>query len=234
MKYLIWDFDGTLGYREGGMWTLTLLEIIQRAMPALDVTPEHLRGYLRGYPWHTPEQPHPELAEPDAWWAALDPVFFRALTGVGVPTEMTGEMIRAFRPSYTDLSRWRLFPDTLPVLQLLAADGWRHAVLTNHVPELPAIIDHLGLTPHVAALFNSAQTGYEKPHPQAFRKVLDWAVEPEAIWMIGDNPKADVAGAEALGIPAILVRTTLPDVRHCCADLSQVPEIVQKDYCPSN
>jgi ribonucleotide monophosphatase NagD (HAD superfamily) len=25
--------------------------------------------------------------------------------------------------------------------------------------------------------------------------------------MVGDNPRADVAGAEALGIPAVLVRT---------------------------
>jgi len=234
MKYLIWDFDGTLGYREGGMWTLTLLEIIRQAMPALDVTTDQLRGLLRGYPWHTPERPHPELSTADAWWAALDPLFTSALTGIGVPEPLIGGMIRAFRPAYTDLSRWRLFPDTLPALQQLSAGGWQHVVLTNHVPELPAILDHLGLTPHVAALFNSAQTGYEKPHPQAFRNVLDWAVAPEAVWMIGDNPKADVAGAEAAGIPAILVRTSDPSVRYCCAELSEVMPIVQKVSTFSN
>jgi len=235
MKYLIWDFDGTLGYREGGMWTLTLLEIVQRAMPELGVTYDGLKGYLRvGYPWHTPERPHPELAEPDAWWAALDPVFYRALTGVGVHEALIGDMIRDFRPLYTDLSRWRLFPDTLPVLEGLSAAGWRHVMLTNHVPELPEIIDHLDLAPHITALFNSAQTGYEKPHPQAFRNVLEWAVEPDAVWMIGDNPKADVAGAEALGIPAILVRSSHPDAKYCCAELSQVQPIVQKDSHPSN
>jgi len=234
LKYLIWDFDGTLGYREGGMWTLTLLEIVQRAMPELDITPEQLRELLRGYPWHTPERAHPELDTADAWWSALDPVFTHALTSIGVPEELTGEMVKEFRPLYTDLSRWRLFPDTLPVLEELSPTGWRHVVLTNHVPELPAIIDHLDLSPLVAALFNSAQTGYEKPHPQAFRNVLEWAVEPKAVWMIGDNPKADVAGAEALGIPAILVRTSHPDARYCCAELSQVPQIVQKDSCPSN
>jgi len=86
----------------------------------------------------------------------------------------------------------------------------------------------------VAALFNSAQTGYEKPHPQAFRNVLEWAVEPEAVWMIGDNPKADIAGAEALGIPAILVRTSHPAARYYCAELSQVLPIVQKVSVPSN
>lgn len=235
MKYLIWDFDGTLGYREGGMWTLTLLEIVQRAMPGLGVTYDALKPFLRvAYPWHTPERPHRELGTPDAWWEAMNPVLARAMTGVGVPEEAAGEMVKDFRPLYTDLSRWRLFPDTLPVLEELTATGWQHAILSNHVPELPAIIDHLGLSPLVAALFNSAQTGYEKPHPQAFRNVLDWTVEPEAVWMIGDNPKADVAGAETLGIPAILVRTSHPDAKYCCADLSQVPPIVQKDSCPSN
>jgi len=235
MKYLIWDFDGTLGYRDGGMWTLTLLEIVQRAMPELGVTYDRLKGYLHvGYPWHTPERPHPELNTADRWWAALDPVLTRALLGVGVPARMTGDMIRAFRPLYLDLARWRLFPDTLPVLDRLSGAGWRHVLLTNHVPELPAILDHLGLTPRMDALFNSAHTGYEKPHPQAFQNVLDWATEPEAVWMIGDNPKADVAGAEALGIPAILVRTSHPDVKYCCARLSEVQPIVQKDSHPSN
>ena len=53
----------------------------------------------------------------------------------------------------------------------------------------------------------SAVTGYEKPHPEAFRLVLRRFGEPRERWMVGDNPHADVAGAQALGIPAVLVRT---------------------------
>ena len=66
--------------------------------------------------------------------------------------------------------------------------------------------------PHLAAIFNSAQTGYEKPHPQAFRNVLAWLPEPEAVWMIGDNYTADVLGAQAVGLPGILVRETHPEL----------------------
>ncbi|MGH7576165.1 MAG: HAD-IA family hydrolase, partial [Longimicrobiales bacterium] len=41
--------------------------------------------------------------------------------------------------------------------------------------------------------------GYEKPNPRAFRHVLN-AVGPSGpVWMIGDNPIADVAGAAAVG-----------------------------------
>ncbi|WP_443044957.1 HAD hydrolase-like protein [Streptomyces sp. NBC_00343] len=34
---------------------------------------------------------------------------------------------------------------------------------------------------------------------------LDRAGSPGRVWMVGDNAVADVAGAQALGIPAILV-----------------------------
>ena len=37
--------------------------------------------------------------------------------------------------------------------------------------------------------------------------------------MIGDNPIADVRGAEAAGIPAILVRANHPDVERQANDL---------------
>jgi hypothetical protein len=40
-KYLIWDFDGTLGYRPGG-WTAALLEVLQREAPTCDVTADQL------------------------------------------------------------------------------------------------------------------------------------------------------------------------------------------------
>ena len=225
MRYLIWDFDDTLGYREGGKWTMPLLEIITEALPELGVTFAQLKPFLEvGYPWHTPERPHPELDTPAAWWAALDLAFTRALVGVGVPAERVPALIAQFPARYTDLTRWRLFSDTLPALTTLAAAGWQHVLLTNHVPELPSILDHLGLTPHLAAVFNSAQTGYEKPHPRAFRTTLDFIGPADAVWMIGDNYTADILGAEAHGLPAILVRKPHADARYCCADLAGVVE----------
>jgi putative hydrolase of the HAD superfamily len=37
------------------------------------------------------------------------------------------------------------------------------------------------------------------------RHVLDRLGRPSHTWMVGDNPLADVAGAQAAGIPALLV-----------------------------
>lgn len=52
----------------------------------------------------------------------------------------------------------------------------------------------------------SARTGYEKPNPKMFAAALALAGTPERVWMVGDNPTADIAGAQAAGIPSILVR----------------------------
>jgi KaiC/GvpD/RAD55 family RecA-like ATPase len=53
-------------------------------------------------------------------------------------------------------------------LQRLAAVGWRHIVLSNHVPELASIVAGVGLGYLVETVLSSARTGYEKPHPEAF------------------------------------------------------------------
>lgn len=104
--------------------------------------------------------------------------------------------------------------------------GWTHLILTNHVPELPEILHALGLDEHILRVFNSAESGYEKPHPRAFDGVLEAVAGAEAAWMVGDNPEADVRGAEAVGLPAVLVRGTKRGTRYHCEDLPKVAAIV--------
>jgi putative hydrolase of the HAD superfamily len=94
------------------------------------------------------------------------------------------------------------------------------------VPELPGIIEHLGLTPHLVHIFNSAETGYEKPHPHAFRLVLDAMPDLQDVWMVGDNIEADVKGALRVGIPAILVRKHHNDADYYAETLYDIPGIL--------
>jgi putative hydrolase of the HAD superfamily len=62
------------------------------------------------------------------------------------------------------------------------------------------------------ALFTSAATGYEKPHTEMFTLALANAGTSSRVWMVGDNPSADIAGAERVGIPALLVRSGTLDL----------------------
>ena len=227
---LIWDFDGTLAYREGRWpaWTQALLDVLDRETPGHDVAPESLRPFLRaGFPWHFPEVHHPHLASADAWWEALEPRFADAFAAVGADEGSAREMAKAVRGEYLVPERWRLYDDAFPALEELSSRGWGHVLLTNHVPELGEILGHLGLDRRFRGIYNSAETGYEKPHPEAFRCVLEDLPSTDTVWMIGDSLEADVRGAEAAGIPAILVRRRRGGAeRYYCTDLTGIAAIV--------
>jgi putative hydrolase of the HAD superfamily len=120
-----------------------------------------------------------------------------------------------------------VFEDVVPVLTRLSALQWQHIVLSNHVPELPQLVERLGLGRHFEAVHTSAHTGVEKPNPEAFLRVAATLPVGATIWMIGDNPLADVQGAEAAGIPAILVRQDSPLAARRCANLADVIELVE-------
>jgi putative hydrolase of the HAD superfamily len=205
---VMWDFDGTLAWRPG-LWGACLLEVLDEHVPGHAASLDRLRADLRdGFPWHRADEPHPELCEPDAWWEALRPPLTRAFTGAGVDAAGHDSLVRAVRARFIDGTvGWRVFDDTRPALTTTRAAGWRNVILSNHVPELPSLVAALGLDDLVEHVFTSASIGFDKPHPEAFRHALRESGAADRRWMVGDNPDADVGGAQALGIPAVLIRT---------------------------
>ncbi len=227
MKILIWDFDGTSGYRVGGMWSAALHEVIRHEAPDFHVTADELRPFLQsGFPWHSPHQPHLEIETAEQWWQTIMPVFERAFAGVGLNIPRARAMAANVRRTYTDPAHWRLFDDTIPALGRLSSQGWTHVILSNHVPELREIIQHLGLESYLARIFNSAETGYEKPHPRAFGAVLTAFPDTTEAWMVGDRFEADIVGAESVGIPGILVRNPHREAKRFCSNLTEIERLV--------
>jgi putative hydrolase of the HAD superfamily len=225
---IFWDFDGTLAWRSG-LWSGCLVETLDAHEPGHRVAREHLYPFLQDtFPWHRHEIVHPELGEPEAWWAHVEAILARALEGVGYPPDRAAALAAQAHRHYLDIPGWHLFEDTLPVLERLGSSGWRHVILSNHVPELPAIVAGLGLGPLVDSVVTSAATGFEKPNPQAFAAGLHVAGNVERVWMVGDNPEADIRGAEASGIPSILVRRTAEGIRWQSPDLWGVIPIVSE------
>jgi putative hydrolase of the HAD superfamily len=224
-RLAIWDFDGTLAHRRGETgWSILLAETLDAEDPGHGRSADTFRPFLReGFPWHTPDAAHPELCEPDAWWASVNPALARAYEAAGYPPERALELADAARRLYVDPDvGWELFEDTLPTLSRLSQAGWTHAILSNHVPELRQIVEALGLEDVVALVSCSAETGFEKPHPEAYASVLD-RLRPAQAWMVGDNVLADVLGAEELGIPAVLVRRPDPRAMRYADSLAGVP-----------
>lgn len=218
-RVALWDFDETLAFRPG-RWSGVMLELLEDEGADLEVSRDDLRVALReGFPWHTPEEPHPHLGEADAWWDHVNAGLARAYERVGVDGETARRLAAGVRSRYTRAEDFHLFPDTLAALTRLRASGWRHVILSNHVPELHDIVQALGLHELVDAVLSSAHLGVEKPHPQAFLAAIAACGGAETIVMVGDNVEADIRGAEAVGLPALLVRGPHPDDGWAADDL---------------
>lgn len=230
MRVILWDFDGTLGYRSSGAWTASLWEVLQAEEPQSTVTQEQLRPFMQsGFPWHQPEKPHTHIQTADAWWQSIQPVLTAAYIGVGLSPSRAQVLTRKFRATYLTLDRWRVYEDVIPVLLGLTAAGWTHCILSNHVPELMDIVNHLGLSPYFHRIFNSAETGYEKPHPRAFLHALEALPGLDKVWMVGDSLSADISGARDVDIPAILVRRHHPDAPKFAETLYEVAAMLSSE-----
>lgn len=229
---LIWDFDGTLGRHEGA-WSACMLEAVHVHEAGHGVDDDDLRQHLsQGFPWHEADVAHPELCDPVKWWAHVEALMAKLYEALGYePTRASDLAVLAHR-AYLDTTsgRWSLFEDTLTGLDQLTSLGWRHIVLSNYVPELPEIAFSLGLEGRVEGILASANIGYEKPHPAAFAIAIGRCSPKEPIWMIGDNLEADVRGAEALGIPAILMQGEDHSASRRGADMQGVAAIVGRAF----
>jgi putative hydrolase of the HAD superfamily len=219
-KCVIWDFDGTLAHRPE-MWSGAVLSAIRAVGITCDAVPQDVRPFLqKGFPWHQPEVVRPAGREPNEWWAALDAVFVPAIRALsGVDRDIATAVARRVRDVYTDPTTWAVYEDTHATLEAFSQAGWKQVVLSNHVPELRSLARALGLSRYLAKIFNSADTGIEKPHPEAYRQVLETLPNGSSVWMIGDSIHADVCGPESVGINAVLVRSRHPDAKRSCATL---------------
>ena len=226
MKAIFWDFDATLAYNDG-KWTGTATDLVNERYPELPVRRDDIRPSMSdgGFPWHNPDLAHPGQS-PDEWWESLQPLLIRAYRNASVPEDIAIELAGLFRAAYLDISKWHLFDDTITGLAALRDLGWKHYILSNHVPELPSIVEQLELMPYLEEVSTSAETGYEKPNPEAFRQMIRKLPKDSTIWMIGDNIEADVIGAEAVGLPAILVRSEHPDAQYSCNSLVDIPKLL--------
>ncbi len=193
-------------------------------------TPDEIRPLLQhGYPWHTPEIPHPELDSPAKWWARVGGVISQAYVAFGCSKSMADELAAEVRERYIDPAGFVVYDDSVPTLRELSRRGWHHFILSNHVPELPEIVTALGLRPHFEEVITSASMDYEKPNPKIFRLALEMAGDPAAAWMVGDNIVADVMGAEAAGIRSILVRQRDDRAKRYSPDLAGVIELITNE-----
>jgi putative hydrolase of the HAD superfamily len=101
-------------------------------------------------------------------------------------------------------SAWSLFPDTVPVLDLLA-DDYRHAVLSNSaLAHQDRKLRALGVRDCFEVVLCAKELGVSKPEAAAFFAVCD-ALElpPHEVAYVGNEPDIDARGAADAGLLGI-------------------------------
>ena len=99
-----------------------------------------------------------------------------------------------------------LYKDVIPSFGDLKKRGLIVGILSNLRRDMDELTRTLGLDPYLSFSITSAEAGAEKPLAPIFLAALERAkVAPEEAMHVGDQYKADVLGAKAVGIAPVLL-----------------------------
>jgi REG-2-like HAD superfamily hydrolase len=183
-----------------GVYTLALEEY------GVSIGPDDLRDALRNVYHHggwgfeggfdpSPERSFRRTVEMDQ----------RALSELKIGP-LPEQFYRRLSELFMLVSSWHVFPDTIPALTALRDRGLVIGAVSNWIWQLPELLHSLNLVSQFDFVAASARVGFEKPQPEIFQHALREAgVRPEEALHVGDHLDADVAGAQAVGLAAVLI-----------------------------
>jgi putative hydrolase of the HAD superfamily len=151
----------------------------------------------------------------------------RIMARLGYP-DLPDRFYRRIAELFQAVEAWHVFPDVRDALDGLSSAGIGAVVVSNWMWGLPDLLHDLDLARHFEHIVVSSRIGYEKPHPEIFRRALDLAgVAASDTIHVGDNPTTDVEGARAAGIAPVLIRRRGDGdaLRETDATLADVPVI---------
>lgn len=135
------------------------------------------------------------------YWRAYDGHILQRF-GVQATPAVLDDVLRRFKDELT----LDCFPESAEVLEALRKRKVPLGVISNASHGILGDLERNGIAGFFDHIVYSQQVGAAKPDPRIFREALQrFGVAPHAAWHIGDNVEADIAGAQAMGIHAILV-----------------------------
>jgi putative hydrolase of the HAD superfamily len=157
----------------------------------------------------------------------------RAIAELGLGS-MPEAFFRRLSQMFLIASNWHVFPEVPATLDALHERGLLVGAVSNWVWSLPELLHSLDLARRFDFVAASARVGFEKPHPEIFRYALHRArAESGEVLHVGDHVDADVEGATAVGIDAVLIdrhehhrADALPDGVQVITALDQLLPIV--------
>jgi putative hydrolase of the HAD superfamily len=220
MKIILWDFDGTIADRPA-MWTESVYNALRTVCPEKCLTSEQLRPYLaKGFPWHSPGNDYRCRRNASIWWENLRiDVFAPIFRSCMLNDRECANALEMIRNSIISAKNYRIFPDVTQALESFRDAGWSQAILSNNFPELPSLVEELGIGSYFFTIFTSASIGYEKPNPAIYSFVKRNIEPAQQIWVIGDNYICDYEAPRNAGLNSVLVRKPDSRCKHFAEDL---------------
>ncbi len=95
-----------------------------------------------------------------------------------------------------------VYPETVPVLDWFAANGYRMGVISDTFPSLKLTLEAVGLAGYFEVFVCSDQVGVMKPAPQIYQAALDQLGVSAGESLYVDDYRMEADGARALGFTA--------------------------------
>lgn len=220
LKAVLFDLDDTLLDWSGPVpaWheietphLRRVYDYVHSDMGPLDASFEHFADEYSRRAYESWTEARSTLRAPHIGRILLD-----ALEAVAAPRDRLDETTCLQKYQWGRVPGTAIFPDVPQVLQKLAEAGLRSGIVTNAAQPMwmrdTEIEQHGILSYFPECRFSAADVGYLKPHPNIFQTALDClGLKADEVIFVGDNPVADIAGAQAAGMRAVLrVRNPAP------------------------
>lgn len=173
-----------------------------------DIEPHRLQqNFIQVFSYHSPLALAPSLAACERsrkereWWFSIVESTWREFGEFPKLSEYFEEVFDFFsRPS-----AWKLRPSTIEALENLLSQNYRLGIISNFDSRLYPLLRGLKLEKFFDSISISSEVGFAKPHPEIFLRALQKNhLMADRTVMVGDHLFEDMAGAEAVGMHAIL------------------------------
>ena len=203
----------------------TLLDWSNRPATGQNHRKEHLARAYRyavkaGYRMNAPESTFFEIALAlfnQAWSVGkqgegaphIGNVLQQTFEKMGVPPRQIDLMALLRAYDWHAVEGVTLFPDVPDVLPAIRAAGMKTGLITNsgHPMWMRDVeLNSYGLLEYFPdCRFSAADVGWLKPYPAIFEAALNClGIAPEEAVFVGDEPMADIVGAQSIGMRAVL------------------------------
>lgn len=216
---ILFDLGSTLIYYDGD-WTGSRAESNTRLLDSLLANGLRLNRRAFLAKWESRLNAYQNEREEDLIEHSAMYVLQSVLSDLGCPPLPETTLREVLAEMYAITQQyWRAEPDAAPTLGALKSLGYRLGVLSNAADDedVQALIDQAGLRHYFDFILTSASLGFRKPHPHTFQAALDlWGLQANRAAMVGDNLRADIGGANNLGIFSIWItrRTAVEGSAH--------------------